>query len=137
MEIKYPQFIRVDAYIKEQYLDPLKGKGLFSESEATDIYFISASLGVKYALKKESKKQADLRLYSTLQPKYQSLIRIIALKDSNFDYNILSDGKKMLKIIESYANGGASMLHDKILKGNGLDFSLEDEIWEELNRKNF
>ncbi len=135
METKYPQFIRVDAAIKAKYLDPLRGVGLFQESEATDIYFVSAALGFKHALKKESEKQADLRLYSTLQAKYQSLIRIIALKDTNFDYDVLADGKRMLKIVESYANGGAAMLHDKILKGKGMGFSIEDEMWEDLKKE--
>lgn len=136
METKYPQFIRIDKSINIKYLEPLKKEGLFKESDATQIYFVSAALGFKNNLKIESENQMDLRLYSTLQPKYQSLIRIIALKDNNFDYTVLSDGKKMLKIIESYANGGAAMLHDKILQGKGFDFSIEDEIWDELKEQN-
>lgn len=133
MTPKYPQFIRIDKDVRSKYIESIMNADLFAKKEVTDVYFICASLGLRNNINSVSKgNKADIRLYSTLEDKYKSLIRIIALKDQNGDYNILNDGKKMLEIVEGYANSGARILYDKLYEEQGLDFSIEDEVWDEL-----
>lgn len=130
--IKYPQFISVDKLMKAKYLEPLinESNSMFYKREAGEVYFLSAALGLKNGLSKKSTKIENLRLYERLNDQYKLLIRIIALVSSKYNYDILLNGQKTLKIIEEHANGGAQLLYESIFKGKGLDFSLEDEIWE-------
>jgi len=137
MEIKFPQFINVDREVKAKYLEPLikNRSSMFYGRELTDVYFLSASIGLKNNIEKETLKSENLRLYSTAQERYKLLIRIIVLSKTNFDYGVLQDGKRCLKIVEGYANGGAPILYGKIFEGKGLDFSIEDEMLESVENK--
>lgn len=132
--VKYPQFINVDAGVKDKYLRPLveDPASVFYKSDFGDVYFIAASLGFKNASRKKTEDLETLRLYDKISDKYKLLIRVIVLASEKYDYDILLDGKKTLKVVEEYANGGASILFDKIFNAKGLDFSIEDEIWNEL-----
>lgn len=130
---KYPQFISMDEEKKKKYLEPLTTLpgSLFYNREFGEVYMTAVALGLKNNLKEPSKKTKEVRTYHLLKDEYKLLLRIIVLIGSKYDYDLLQDGQKTLKMIEEYANGGIVLLHDKIMK-NGLDFSIEDEIWEEL-----
>ncbi len=131
----YPQFIRIDEEVKKTYFEKLVNLegSLFYKRELTELYFLSASLGLKANTRVKSKKIADLRLYSSLSEKNKLLIRIIALASTNFNFDILTNGQETLKIVEEYANAGASILFDKIIKSK-LTLSIEEELWESLRK---
>lgn len=129
----YPQFIRIDEEKKNKFLEPLVTLpgSLFNKREQGEIYLMAAALGYKNQLREKSKKSKDIRLYSTLNDNSKLLIRIIVLSSENYNYEILKDGFLTLKIIEEYANGGVSLLHDKIFH-SGINFSIEEELWSEI-----
>ena len=126
----YPQFIKIDREIKEKYLDPLINtpSSQFYKREQGEVYFIAAAIGFNNKIQQKTSKNFDVRTYNGLKDQYKLFIRIIALTESKFDYGILKDGSKVLKIIEQYANGGMAILYDKIFS-SGADFSLEDELF--------
>lgn len=130
---KYPQFIRIDEEKKKKYLEPLTALpgSLFHNREDGEVYMMAVALGLKNKLREPSKKSKEVRTYHLLKDEYKLLLRIIVLIGSDYDYDLIQDGTKTLKMIEEYANGGIVLLHEKIMK-NGLDFSIEDEIWDEL-----
>jgi len=131
----YPQTMHMDEEIKKKYFEKLvtlEG-GLFYKRELTELYLISASLGLKNKLRLKTKKSTDLRLYQTLNDKGKLLIRIIVLASTNYDFDILKNGHDTLKIVEEYANAGAAILYDKITQSK-LSFSIEDELWDSLKK---
>lgn len=132
IDSKYPQFLKMDREIKAKFLDPLINtqSSQFWRKEQGDVYLIAAALGYKNKLKQKTSKSTDIRTYNGLRDESKLLIRIIVLSESNYDYELLKDGPKVLKIVEEYANGGMSLLYDKIFSG-GADFSIEDEVWNE------
>ena len=131
IDSKYPQFLKLDREIKTKYLDRLINtqSSQFWKKEQGDVYLIAAALGYKNKLKQKTKKSIDIRTYNGLRDESKLFIRIIALSESNYDYEILKDGSKVLKIVEEYANGGMGVLYDMVFKGP--DFSLEDEVFAE------
>jgi len=132
----YPQFIRIDENIKDKCLKDLIDKNsgtCFSGQEQGQICLLAATIGFVNKKKKKTNKPTDIRLYRTLSKEYKMLIRAIVLADCNYDYNVLSDGTKVLKIIEEYSNGGLQLLHEKIYD-KGLDLSIEDDIIKLLNK---
>lgn len=132
---KYPQFIRIDEEKHKKYLEPLtKIPGsLFHNRENGEVYMMAVALGLKNKVREPSKKSKEVRTYQLLKDEYKLLFRIIVLIGSEYDYDLLKDGTKTLKMIEEYTNGGIVILHDKIMK-NGLNFSVEDEIWNEIKK---
>lgn len=136
IDSSYPQFIKMDSAIKDKYLKKLIGEEYatcFSGQEQGQLYFIAAALGFLNKTKKKTVHPTDIRLYRTLGDKYKVLIRAIVLSESNYDYDILSDGSRVLKIIEEYANGGFQILYDKVYD-KGLDLSIEEEVSKLLNK---
>lgn len=126
-EIKYPQFIQMDNELKKNYLDILKGsEGTFLNGlESTDIYFLAAALGYKNHLKSKTKKSADIRLFDSMDEKYKDFVKMIALAENNYDFDILNDGSYVLSLSEEYVNGGITLLFDMVMKGtkDNNDFS--------------
>lgn len=131
--IKYPQFINIDEERKSKYLEPLTRDpaSSFFGSEEGEVYCLAVALGYKNKHPIKTNKIKNVRLYSNLDPKYKLLFRIIALNVENFNYEIIEDGTRVLKLIEEYANGGIQILYDKVF-GNGADFSIKDELWQEI-----
>lgn len=129
----YPQFIAIDEDKKKNYLDPIvkDPASKLYKRELTEVYFLAVALGNKYQIKEKSKKIDGFRVYNSLNDRYKLFIRIVVLNFTDYDYEILRDGNKTLKIIEEYANGGASLLFDKIFK-SGLEYSLDEELWDEI-----
>lgn len=131
----YPH-IHVDSSVREKYLLDLIDKNsgtCFAGQEQAPVYLLAAAMGFRDGIKKKSNKRTDIRRYQEIRPEYKVLIRAIVLSDTNYDYNILSDGKAVLEIIEEYANGGLKILHDKIYS-KGFDMSIEGEISNILNK---
>lgn len=130
---KYPQFISMDEEKKKKYLEPLTSLpgSMFYNREFGEVYMTAVALGLKNNTREVSKKTKEVRTYHLLKDEYKLLLRIIVLIGSKYNYDLLQDGAKTLKMVEEYANGGIVLLHDKIMK-NGFDFSIEDEVWEEL-----
>jgi hypothetical protein len=133
----YPQFIKMDLKAKEDYLNFLydsKSATCFAGCEQGQLYFLAAVIGFVNNTKKKTTRSTDIRLYRTIDIKYKVLIRAIALSESKYDYAILKDGVKVLKLIEEYANGGFRLLYDKIYD-KGLDLSIEDDVVKMLKKK--
>lgn len=132
----YPQFIKIDATAKKDFLLDLideKSGTCFAKQEQGDVCLLAAAVGFANGAKKKSNKTTDIRLYRTLNDEHKVLIRAIALADSKYDYILLSDGPAVLKIIEEYANGGLPILRDKIYS-KGFDMSIESEVLGILNK---
>lgn len=132
----YPQFIKIDSTTKKDFLQDIIDKSsgtCFAGQEQGDICLLAAAIGFSNGAKKKSNNTTDIRLYRSISDEYKVLIRAIALSDSKYDYNILSNGSSVLKIIEEYANGGLKILHDKIYS-KGFDMSIEEEISGILNK---
>lgn len=130
---KYPQFIRMDEEKKKKYLDPLTSLpgSLFDKREDGEVYMMAVALGLENKKREPSKKSHDVRTYHGLKDEYKLFLRTVVLIGSDYDYDILQDGGKTLKMVEEYANGGITLLFDKITN-SGLDFSVEDEIWKDI-----
>lgn len=130
---KYPQFIRMDEEKKKNYLDPLTSlpASLFYKKEDGEVYMMAVALGLKNKLREPSKRSKEVRTYHGLKEKYKLLLRIIVLVSTGYDYDLLREGGKVIKVVEEYANGGIVLLYDKITSG-GTGFSVEEEIWSQV-----
>lgn len=137
----YPQFLKADRKIKEKYLDQLVDQAsgtCFAGQELGEVYLLAAAIACANGQRVPTKnKTIDIRTYAKLSPNYKILIRAMALeaykKGKEYDYDVVSDGKKVLSAVEEYANAGIEMLYNKVFNG-GLDLSIEEEIWEILNK---
>lgn len=137
IDSKYPQFLRVDKKIKEEYLDSLVAKNsasCFSGQEMGEVYLLAAAIGYANKTRIPSEDRSDVRTYNKLSDNYKLLIRAIALGATNGDLGVVLDGAKTLKIVEEYANGGLRILHEKIFR-KGLSFSIEEEVVDLLKRR--
>ncbi|MFA5072095.1 MAG: hypothetical protein WC511_07145 [Candidatus Pacearchaeota archaeon] len=133
----YPQFLYIDKDIKEKYLEPLikKGSGTcFEDQEMGEIYLLGAVIGYINKLKSpiKSGNRKEVRTYGKLSDDNKLLIRCIAIESNNYEYPILFEGTKVLKLLEEYANAGIKVLSEKIF--NNLNLSIEDEIEEFLQK---
>lgn len=133
VDAKYPQFIRIDSDKHDKFLEPLISLpgSTFYKREKGEVYMMAVVFGFNNQLREKTKKSKEIRVYQGLSDSYKLLIRIIALSTENYDYESLYDGNKTLKTIEEYANGGVSVLYDKVVQGD-IDFSLEESIWNEV-----
>lgn len=132
----YPQFIKIDASIKKDFLLEIIDKNsgtCFSGQDQGDVCLLAAAIGFSERTKKKSEKTTDIRLYKTIRDEYKVLIRAIALSESEYDYELLSNGSAVLKIIEEYTNGGLKILYDKIYS-KGFEKSIEGEVSSILNK---
>lgn len=131
----YPQFIRIDSEQKEKYMLPLidTPSSLLYKRDQGEVYFLAVGLGYKFGKRILSKKATDVRTYHGISPEFKTFVRTIVLGSENYNYDILKDGSRTLKLIEEYANGGISLLYDKIFN-TGTNFSIEDEIWSEIKQ---
>jgi len=131
----YPQFLRADREIKEKYLDQLvdpDGGTCFAGQERGEVYLLAAAIACSLGQRLPSRRNMiDVRTYAKLSPSYKVLIRAMALEayrnGSEYDYDVVFDGKKVLSVVEEYANAGIKILHQKVFEG-GLDLSIEGEI---------
>ena len=133
---KYPQFIKVDIKAKEKYLKPIIDNeiSIFYKREQTEIFFLAAAIGHLNKNRLPLKDKTDVRLYSTLTHDHKMFIRVLALNEENFDYNILKNGQEVIRIIEEYANGGFKLLYDQVIK-NSFDNNLENQIWDMIRKE--
>lgn len=136
MDQNYPQFLRADREIKTKYLDPLVDKDsgtCFAGQELGEVYLLAAAIACSVNRRVPSRQTIDVRTYAKLSPDYKVLIRVMALEGckvgDKFDYDIVFDGKKVLGVVEEFANAGLEMLYKKIFN-QGLDFSIESEVFE-------
>lgn len=135
MDQDYPQFLRADRAIKEKYLDALVAKDsgtCFAGQELGEVYILAAAMGCASGKRIKSGKTIDVRTYAKLNPDYKVLIRAMALhasktKDS-YDYEVAFDGKKVLGIVEEFANAGIEILYKKIFEGGNLNLSINTEV---------
>lgn len=130
----YPQTIHIDRDIKNTYLDPIVnqvGSPLYRR-DLSDAYFLAVAIGFRNNCRRPTNSSFDLRLYSTVSEDLKIFIRSVVLATNNFDFISLKDGKTTLKIIEEYANGGASILHDKIFSNNNKPIG--EDLWEQLTK---
>lgn len=134
-DIIYPQFLRLDTKAKEKLLELIdENTGTcFSGKEQGEVYLLAASMGLYAGTKKKTSKATDIRTYHKLSQEYKVLIRSIALADSGYDYQVLFDGARVLKIVEEYANEGVQLLYDKIYS-KGFDLSIENDILDLLGK---
>lgn len=132
----YPQFLRADREIKEKYLAALvdqDGGTCFAGQEQGEVYLLAAAIACSLGQRLPSRRSntGEIRTYAKLSPSYKVLIRAMALEayknGSEYDYDVVFDGKKVLGVVEEYANAGIKILHQKVFEG-GLDLSIEGEI---------
>lgn len=137
----YPQFLKADRKIKENYLnslvDPNSGT-CFASQEQGEVYLLAAAIACASGQRVPTRnKTMDIRLYEKLNPNYKILIRAMALeaykKGGEYDYDVVLDGKKVLSAVEEYANAGLEILYKKVFD-KGLDLTIEEEIWEMLSK---
>ncbi|MBI5906863.1 hypothetical protein HY857_02305 [Candidatus Saccharibacteria bacterium] len=131
--VKYPQFINMDAEIKAKYLDPLVSdpNTIFFKQDLGEAYLMAGVYGFMFDLKKTTKKIANIRVFDRWQDQYKVLFRVIAAADKKYDFEVLLDGAKTLKIVEEYANGGAQRLYEDATLLNSSE-TLEKKIWGKI-----
>lgn len=136
----YPQHLKCDRRIKEKYLDPLVADGsvsCFANQESGEVYLLAAAIACSLGQKSPTNNSFDLRTYAKLSQNYKILIRAMALeahkRGTEYDYEVIFDGKKVLGAVEEYANAGLEILYKKVFD-EGLDFSIEGEIMDILNK---
>jgi len=131
----YPQFINLDQNLIDKKLKPLieNSNSQFHGFEQGQVYMIAVALGFSNKVFTKSSKSKGVRTYNQLRDEYKVMFRVIAILHTNYNYEVVKDGSRVIKIIEEYANAGVELLYEKIFN-SGPDFSIEDEVWEKIRK---
>ncbi len=126
--------VRTDRRHKELYKD-LKECAM---GDAHEVFFLCACLGYKMKARKPLGKTGDERFFSkniTIQ-EYSSYYSMM-VKDYEYDYSSIQDDKKVLEVMEEYANAGmdilvSEFLSDYLLVKDAQEPRLEKAMCKEL-----
>ncbi|MBN1459270.1 MAG: hypothetical protein JXA57_07025 [Armatimonadetes bacterium] len=94
--------------------------------EFHELFFVCASLGHQMGRQAALVKPGDRFWSSTISPREWSCYYAIALESSEFDYEALTDDRRVIALAEEYANGGMQVLIENFL-GEYLLPGSEDE----------
>ena len=88
-----------------------------------ELFFICASIGYQNNAKKPLGKEGEERFWSlTITPEEWCCFYAMILKDNNMNFVMIQDDKKVIGLMEAYANAGMEMLIRECLE----DFLLKN-----------
>ena len=103
--------VRTDARHAQLYND-LRN---FVVGEFHELFFVCACLGYQAGKASPISKPGDRFWSSTIAPREWSTYYAMALEVADFDYQALSDDKKVVALVEQYANAGMEVLLHEFL----------------------
>jgi len=91
--------------------------------EFHELFFVCACLGYRAKKRVQLAKPADRFWSSTITPREWSSYYAMTLEAAKFDYQAISDDKRVTGLVEEYANAGmqvllSELLHEYLLPGN-------------------
>lgn len=126
--------IHTDKNHKDLYND-LKS---YAFGDMHEIFFLAASIGFQKHERKPLGKMRDDRFWSdTITPEEYSSYYAMVLDDNDLQLESLKDDRKVLDIIEEYANAGIiilidEFLNDYLIDGCRIDKGTSKELPKEL-----
>lgn len=105
-----------------------KNHSPFYKLNKRDVFIFAAAVGSYYNSRSELKDKLNLNLYSDFPEKYRILADVIALKELNYDTDMILDGKQVVRVLEEFANGGIERLYDMTLNDLKMN-ELEEELF--------
>lgn len=128
----------VDVEINKKYFDVIdKDPNLKFFPTKTDAYLLAAVMGFKHKLKYPSNSTQSVRQAHELSPEQDLIIQTIGFSENN-DITLLNPDiesrKKLFKLVEEYANGGAKILFDTLMFQNDKTRPLDQQIHVELKK---
>jgi len=135
-DTSFPRDILVSENIRDKYLRPINDIDNKPFKDITDIYLMAAVFGLKNKMRIKSVRPKSIRQFRDLSDEQKLIMNTIAATDKEFNTDILlpENAKEMFKIVEEYANAGASLLHDKVMIKRDNKATYEDMIWEEIKK---
>lgn len=109
-----------------------------------EFFVLCASLGYKRGERcEELDKGKELFWSHHLTAEGEHVLKAIAIASTNNDYSVLEDEKKLIQIVEGFADGGIQILLDELFqsyikeKEDGLYLQFSDEDYIEKDLLNF
>ena len=132
-----PKLIHCQEGTKKDIYEVLINEGPFKDKTLKDIFMIAMALGFKHNVRVPIKKQEWLFRTDQLPDNSEDywIFKSIAISTEK-DLNVLLDEKKICNIAQEYANGGISLLKEKVFSSS--DFAnfnkrFESELRDILN----
>ncbi len=105
--------VHTDAMYKELY-NNMKNNGVIEDFH--ELFFLCACIGYRKGEHAAIQKRDDRFWSRTITPKEWACYYAMIFEKSNFDYEKLSEDKKVLEIVERYANAGVKILIEDFLE---------------------
>lgn len=116
--------VKTDARYKELYNNM---KNSFVVGDFHELFFVCACIGYRRRKRKEIARGDDRFWSRTITPSEWGCYYAMLLEDNNYDFSMIMDDKKVLAVIEEYANSGMEILIDDFLNSYLLPGSKEKE----------
>lgn len=116
--------VKTDARYKELYSNM---KNNFVVGDFHELFFVCACIGYRRKKRKEIARGDDRFWSRTITPSEWGCYYAMLLEDNNYDFSMIMDDKKVLAVIEEYANSGMEILIEDFLNSYLLPGSKEKE----------
>lgn len=116
--------VKTDARYKELYNNM---KNNFVVGDFHELFFVCACIGYRRKKRKEIARGDDRFWSRTITPSEWGCYYAMLLEDNNYDFSMIMDDKKVLAVIEEYANSGMEILIENFLNSYLLPGSKEKE----------
>lgn len=104
--------VKTEARYKELYNNM---KNSFAVGDFHELFFVCACIGY-HRKKRKAIARGDDRFWSrTITPSEWGCYYAMLLEDNNYDFSMIMDDKKVLSVVEEYANYGMEILIDDFL----------------------
>jgi hypothetical protein len=83
-------------------------------NQHADVFTLCACLGFRHG-RNPNNKGADLFWSHSFNAEQETVLTAIAVRNANFDYTLMERPEEIIRIAESYADGGMELLLESVL----------------------
>lgn len=135
LEDEFPRNFNIEKKLQDKYQE-ITNSGFFEDCENHEVFLIAMGYGWRNGIRKEIEKRYPVVNTRKIDDTQAWTMASIAIAEEGF--SVLSDVSEIQRIAEEYANGGFSVIQDKIEKAppNAELEKLQREMTKEIQSNN-